>query len=89
MLQMEIYKYRVNENTSDETNQMCDLGDMQCEAAYEVATKNCKTGLEPKHSVHKDEVVYGRQLGPTSCKQSRVENKHNGTYHYRKSLNTK
>ena len=36
---------------------MCDLGDMQCEAAYEVATKNCKTGSEPKHSVHKDEVV--------------------------------
>jgi hypothetical protein len=36
---------------------MFDLSDMQCSAAYEVATKNCKTDHSANPSVHKDEVV--------------------------------
>ena len=67
---------------------MFDLSDMQCEAAYEVATKNCKTGSERKPFSSQGRGGYGRQLHLTSCKQSCVENKHNGTYHT-KPLNTK
>jgi hypothetical protein len=83
MLLMEIFKYRVNENTIT-----CAIW-VTCSVKQLMkwqVNKELQNWFRAKTFSSQGRGGYGRQLGPTSCKQSCVENKHNGTYHTKLSI---